>query len=142
MAFVRRIGSAYYLVHNVRRRGKVKQMHLAPLGDTPRITDDVVRKVSRHHPFLHIDWARLREKINSRVELFDPGSTHSQKLLHALRNLNLDLAELTPPLLDLTRDPRAGQEMVLQLRLLRSTVDVKLGQFEHAGGPGWHRGFR
>ena len=32
MAFVRRKGNAWYLVHNVRRQGKVKQLHLARLG--------------------------------------------------------------------------------------------------------------
>ena len=60
MAFVRRKGSAYYLVHNVRRRGKVKQLHLARLGETPRITDDVVRRVSRNHPLLELDHLGLR----------------------------------------------------------------------------------
>src|SRR6266851_5057555 len=32
MAFVRRKGNAFYLVHNVRRGGKVRQLHLARLG--------------------------------------------------------------------------------------------------------------
>ena len=45
MAFVRRKGNTYYLVHNVRRQGKVQQLHLARLGERPRITDDVVRSV-------------------------------------------------------------------------------------------------
>lgn len=144
MAFVRRKGSAYYLVHNVRRRGKVKQLHLARLGDTPRITDDVVREVVRHHPLLTLDWARLREKVNSRVELFDLNSEHTQKLVKALRNLNLDLAELSPPVLNLSQAPDASFEIVMQLRLLRSTVDIKLNQFEQVGRPALlvHRRFR
>ena len=136
MAFIRRKGSAYYLVHNVRRRGKVKQIHLARLGDTPRITEEVVRRVSRNHPFLELDWARLREKVNSRVELFDPRSEYAQKLVNALRNVTLDLAELSPPLLDLSRSPQSSQELVTQLRMLRSAVDVKLSQFEQARHPG------
>src|SRR5712692_11394888 len=78
MAFVRRRGNAYYLVHNVRRRGKVKQLHLARLGERPRITDDVVRQVSRAHPLLDLNWRQLREQVNSRVELFDPKSIHVQ----------------------------------------------------------------
>jgi hypothetical protein len=144
MAFVRRKGSAYYLVHNVRRRGKVRQLHLARLGDTPRITDDVVRQVSRNHPLLALDWARLREKVNSRVELFDLHSEYAKRLVHSLRNLNLDLADLSPPLLDVSEAPDAGHEIVTQLRLLRSTVEVKLNQFERAGHPGVlaHRRFR
>lgn len=144
MAFVRRKGSAYYLVHNVRRRGKVKQIHLARLGETPRITDDVVRRVSRSYPLLNLNWARLREKVNSRVELFDLKSEYAQKLVQSLRNLNLDLAELSPPVLDLTQAPQASHEIITQLRLLRSTVEVKLDQFDRAGRSGtlFHRRFR
>ena len=144
MAFVRRKGSAFYLVHNVRRRGKVKQLHLARLGDTPRITDDVVRQVSRNHPLLELNWARLREQVNSRVELFDLCSEYAQKLVKALRNLNLDLAEFYPPMLDLAQAPDSGREILTQLRLLRSTVEIKLNQFEQAGRSGLlvHRKFR
>ena len=97
MAFVRRKGNTYFLVHNVRRQGKIQQLHLARLGERPRITDDVVRKVSRNHPFLDLDWSRLREQVNSRVELFDTRSPYVQNLMHSLRNLNLDLADLSPP---------------------------------------------
>ncbi len=144
MPFVRRRGGSYYLVHNVRRAGKVKQLHLARLGQTPRITDHVVRQVQRNHPLLTLDWARLRETVNSRVELFDLRSEYAQKLVHALRNLNLDLADLPPLVLDLARMPEASQEIVTQLRLLRSTVEIKLDQFEQAGrsGPLGNRKFR
>jgi len=136
MAFVRRRGNTYYLVHNVRRRGKVKQLHLARLGDRPRITDEVVRQVSRNYPLLDLDWAQLREQVNNRVELFDPRSAYVQKLLSALRLLNLDLADLFPPLLDVSQAPETGQEILTQLRLLRSTVQVKLNQFDQSP----HRG--
>ena len=87
MAFVRRKGNTYFLVHNVRRQGKVQQLHLARLGERPRITDDVVRKVSRNHPFLDLDWSSLREQVNSRIELFDIRSPYVQNLMHSLRNL-------------------------------------------------------
>jgi len=133
MAFVRRKGGSYYLVHNVRRAGKVKQLHLAPLGRTPRITNQVVRQVQRNHPLLTLDWAHLRETVNSRVELFDLRSEYAQKLVHTLRNLNLDLGGFSPLVLDLARTPEANQEIVTQLRLLRSTVEIKLNQFEQAG---------
>ena len=69
MAFVRCKGNSYYLVHNVRRQGKVQQLYLARLGERPRITDDIVRKVSRNHPFVEVDWSMLREQVNSRIEL-------------------------------------------------------------------------
>ena len=132
MAFLRRKGNAFYLVHNVRKGGRVKQLHLARLGERPRITDDVVRQVSRSHPFVDVNWSQLREKVNNRIELFDPKSTQVQKLVSTLRNLNLDLADLFPPLLDVSRSPETGYEIVTQLRLLHSTVGVKLDQFDRA----------
>jgi len=136
MAFVRRKGNAYYLVHNVRRRGKVQQLHLARLGERPRITDDVMREVSRNHPLLEVDWSRLREEVNSRIELFDPRSPYVQTLTQELRNLSLDLADLSPPILMMADRTRSMHELVTQLRLLRSTVDIKLEQFERTGPRG------
>lgn len=136
MAFLRRKGNAFYLVHNVREHGRVKQLHLAKLGERPRITDDVVRQVSRSYPFVDVNWNQLREQVNNRVELFDPKSNQVQKLISTLRNLNLDLADLFPPLLDVSQAPDAGQEIITQLRLLHSTVGVKLDQFDRAP----HRG--
>lgn len=130
MAFVRRKGNSYFLVHNVRRRGKVRQLHLARLGERPRITDDVVRQVSRKHPLLELDWSSLREQVNSRVELFDVRSPFVQSLMLSVRDLNMDLADLSPPMLLLTDRSNSSQELVMQLRLLRSTLDVKLNQFE------------
>jgi hypothetical protein len=132
VAFVRRKGNAYYLVHNVRRAGKVQQLHLARLGERPRITDEVVRKVSRNHPFLDLDWSNLREQVNSRIELFDIRSPYVQNLVHSLRTLNLDLADLSPLLLVLAERANSSRELVTQLRLLRSTLDVKLDQFERS----------
>lgn len=133
MAFVRRKGNTYFLVHNVRRRGKVQQLHLARLGQRPRITDEVVRTVSRNHPFLDLDWSNLRERVSSRVELFDIRSMYVQNLMHSLRNLNLDLADLSPPMLVMTDRANSSRDLVTQLRLLRSTVDIKLDQFERSG---------
>jgi hypothetical protein len=132
MAFLRRKGNSYYLVHNVRKRGKVRQLHLARLGGRPRITDDVVQQVSRRHPFLELNWRRLREQVNSRVELFDARSASVQKLLDSMRSLNLDLADLFPIGLNLPSSPDTGAEILMQLRLLHSTVGVKLDQFREA----------
>ena len=132
MAFLRRKGNAFYLVHNVRKGGRVKQLYLAKLGERPRITDDVVRQVTRFHPFVDVNWSQLREEVNNRVELFDPESNEVQKLISNLRTLNLDLADLFPPLLDVSQAPEAGQEIITQLRLLHSTVGVKLDQFDRA----------
>ena len=136
MAFLRRKGNTFYLVHNVREGGRVKQLHLAKLGERPRITDDVVRQVTRSHPFVDVNWSELREQVNNRIELYDPKSNQVQKLVSTLRNLNLDLADLFPPLLDVSQAPEARQEIVIPLRLLHSTVGVKLDQFDRAP----HRG--
>jgi hypothetical protein len=129
VAFVRRKGNVYYLVHNVRRRGKIEQIHLATLGERPRITDDVMRSVSRDYPSLELDWAALRERINARVELFDIRSPYVQTLIQALRIMNLDLADLPPPLLSVGHE-ELSRELATQLRLLRSTLDTKLDQLE------------
>jgi hypothetical protein len=129
VAFVRRKGNVYYLVHNVRRRGKIEQMHLATLGERPRITDDVMRSVSRDYPSLELDWPALRERINARVELFDIRSPYVQTLIQALRIMNLDLADLPPPLLSVGHE-ELSRELATQLRLLRSTLDTKLDQLE------------
>jgi hypothetical protein len=134
VAFVRRKGNSFYLVHNVRRGGKVQQLHLARLGDRARITDDVVREVSKKHPFVELNWRALRQNVNNRLDLADPNSPTVQKLVSSLRTLNLDLADLFPPLLRLSESPAVARELLVQLRLLQSTVQVKLNQFERGRG--------
>jgi hypothetical protein len=129
MAFVRRRGNAYYLVHNVRRGGKVRQLHLARLGERARITDEIVREVSKKHPFVELNWRVLRDQLNNQIDLSDPESPAVQKLIHSLRNLNLDLADIFPPALRLSESPAVARELLMQLRLLQSTIQVKLDQF-------------
>jgi hypothetical protein len=134
MAFVRRKGNSFYLVHNVRRRGKVQQLHLARLGERARITDEVVRQVSKNHPLVELDWRTLREQLNSNLDLGDPNSPAVQKLVSSLRTLNLDLADLFPPLLKISDSPEMVQEILIQLRLLHSTIQIKLNQFDLGRG--------
>ena len=129
MAFVRRKGNLFYLVHNVRRGGKVLQLHLARLGDRARITDEVVREVSKKHPFVELNWRALREQLSTRVDLANPNAPAVQKLVSSLRALNLDLAEIFPPLLRISESPAVSRELLVQLRLLQSTIQVKLDQF-------------
>jgi hypothetical protein len=129
VAFIRRKGNAYYLVHNVRRGGKVCQLHLARLGERARITDQIVREVTKKHPFVELNWRTLREQLNSRIDLADPESPAVQKLVQSLRSLNLDLADLFPPALRLSESPAVANELMVQLRLLYSTIQVKLDQF-------------
>jgi hypothetical protein len=129
MAFVRRKGNAFYLVHNVRRGGKVQQLHLARLGERARITDDIVREVTKKHPFVELNWRSLREQLNNQIDLADPESPAVQKLVQNLRGLNLALADLFPPVLRLSESPAVARELLVQLRLLHSSIQVKLDQF-------------
>src|ERR1700737_3666229 len=105
MAFVRRKGNTFYLVHNVRHGGKVQQLHLARLGKRARITDEVVRSVSKKHPFVDLNWKSLREQVNGRLNLADPQSPAVQQLVSNLRTLNLDLADVFPPLFRISESP-------------------------------------
>ena len=134
MAFVRRKGNSFYLVHNVRRGGKVRQLHLARLGERARITDDVVREVSKKHPFVELNWRALRAQMNGQVDLADASSPAIQKLVSNLRALNLELADLFPPLLRISETPTVARELLVQLRLLQSTLQVKLTQIDRKRG--------
>jgi hypothetical protein len=134
MAFIRRKGNAFYLVHNVRRGGKVRQLHLARLGGRARITDRVVREVSRKHPFVELDWRALREQLHTHLDLADRNSPAVQKLISDLRVLNFDLADLFPPILRISESPLVARELLVQLRLLQSTLQVKLAQFDQGRG--------
>lgn len=134
MAFVRRKGNSFYLVHNVRHGGKVRQLHLARLGERGRITDQVVREVSKKHPFVELNWQALREQMNNHMDLANPSSPATHKLVSNLRALNLDLADLFPPLLRISETPAVARELMVQLRLLQSTLQVKLDQFDRKRG--------
>jgi len=136
MAFVRRKGNSFYLVHNVRKGDKVKQIHLAKLGERALITDRVVREVTKKHPFVELNWRALREQVNSsnQVNLADSDSPAVQRLVGELRELNMELADLFPPILRISETPTVARELLLQLRLLQSTLQVKLSQFDYGRG--------
>src|SRR5260370_11539926 len=118
VACVRRKGNSFYLVHNVGGGDKVRQLHLARLGARARITDDLVREVSKKHPFVELNWKALREQLNGQVDLANPNSPTVQKLVSSLRALNLDLADMFPPLLRISESPVVARELLVQLRLL------------------------
>jgi hypothetical protein len=134
VAFVRRKGNSFYLVHNVRHGGKVRQLHLARLGARARITDDLEREVSKKHPFIELNWKALRDQLNGQVDLANPNSPTVQKLVSSLRGLNLELADIFPPLLRISESPVVARELLLQLRLLESTIQVQLAQFGRGRG--------
>jgi hypothetical protein len=130
MAFVRRRGRAYYLVHNFRERGRVRQVQLASLGRRPRISDDVIEGVVSKHPLVRVDWKRLRETVSR--ELVQPLKTDSQylrDLLSSIRDVHLEIADLQLPSPSMTPDRELRLQLTSELKLLRGTLDVKLAQF-------------
>jgi len=129
MAFFRKRGQSYYLVHNVRQDGRVRQIHLAKLGRRPRISDDLIRGVTSRHPFVEIDWKRLRKKASQElVRPFENDSRQLRELLASIRNLHLDIGDLHLPVLAMTHDRELVGQLTSSLKLLRSTLDVKLNQ--------------
>lgn len=130
MAFIRKRGNSYYLVHSVRKKGRVRQLHLACLGRRPRISDDIIQGVSSRHPFVRVDWKGLKEKASHElVQPFENNSQYLRELLSSIRNLHLDIADLHLPVLELTQDRELVPQVVSGLKLLRATLDVKLNQF-------------
>lgn len=129
MAFIRKRGQSFYLVHNVRKKGRVQQLHLARLGPRPRISESVIEGVKSRHPFVRVDWEGLKEKASRDVvQPFSNDSQYLRDLLAAVHNLHMDLADLPLPALELWRDRELVSQMVSGLKLLRSTLDVKLSQ--------------
>ncbi len=129
MAFIRKRGECYYLVHNVRKKGRVCQLHLARLGRRPRISDDVIEGVTSRHPFVEVDWQGLREKASRElIRPFENDSRHLRDLLNRIRNLHLDISDLHLPVLEMTKDREMARQLASSLKLLRSTLDVKLHQ--------------
>jgi hypothetical protein len=135
MAFIRRRGQSYYLVHNIRKGDRVEQLHLACLGRRPRINEEVIRGVTAKHPFVRVDWKRLREQsFADLVEPLENNSQYLRDLVAAVRNLHLDLADLPLAVLDLTKDREVSSQFISGLKLLRGTLDVKLNQLRRVKG--------
>ena len=72
--------------------------------------------------------------MNSQVDLADASAPAIQKLVSNLRALNLELADLFPPLLRISETPTVARELLVQLRLLQSTLQVKLSQLDRKRG--------
>lgn len=139
MAFIRKRGQSYYLVHNVRQDGRIRQIHLACLGRHPRLSDDVVRGVKSKHPFVRVDWKELREKASHNlVQPFEHDSRYLRDLLTAIRNLHFDLADLPLPLLELTHDRELSAQLISGLKLLRATLDVKFHELRKVKTPSYN----
>jgi hypothetical protein len=129
MAFIRQRGNSFYLVHNVRKKGRVQQIQLAALGRRPRISDEVVQSVSANHPFVEIDWASVRRKASH--ELVQPmlnDAAYLHDLLGDIRAIHLEIADFQWPALEMQRDRDLRTRFATELKLLRGTLEVKLNQ--------------
>ncbi|MGH9344263.1 MAG: hypothetical protein ACRD19_10930 [Terriglobia bacterium] len=127
MAFIRKRGNAYYLVHNVRTKGRVEQLHLARLGRRPRIDDEVIQGVMAKHPFVRVDWEGLREQASRKlVSPVENDSQHLRKLIGEVRDFHLNIADIQLPYLGISQNRELRSQLLDELKLLRGTLDVKL----------------
>src|SRR6185312_11921753 len=94
MAFVRKKGKSFYLVHNVREDGHVRQVHLACLGNRPRVSDEVLAQVRQAHPQLQIDWDAVRARAAETFVSPFVDMEGAEMLIRSMRTLHEDLGEL------------------------------------------------
>lgn len=130
MAFIRKSGNVYYLVHNYRKQGRVRQLYLARLGRRARINDEVIEQVIAKHPLMHIDWKRIREK--SSEELLRPSKVDSRylrRLLLTIRNVHLEIGDLQLPDMDMPNDHELRVQLAWELKDLQETLSLKLPEF-------------
>jgi len=127
MAFVRKKGKSFYLVHNVRENGRVRQVHLACLGNRPRVSEEVVQQVAAAHPDLQIDWSAVRGRAGESFASPFADAEGARQLVRNLHSLVLDLHEL-----ELGALPQPTGEVVPeileQLQELREAIDQKLAE--------------
>jgi hypothetical protein len=131
MAFIRKRGESYYLVHNVRVEGRVRQLQLASLGRRPRIDDQIIQAVTARYPFLRVDWTRLRQHASHEfVQPMVNSSGYLQDLLGQIRSIHLDIADFQWPAFEVLRERDLRAQFATEFRLLRGTLEVKLGQLK------------
>src|SRR5579875_307161 len=134
MAFMRKRGNAYYLVHNVRKDGQVRQLHLACLGRRPRIDQEIIAGVAARHPFVRINWDDVRERASREwMRPVQEDSEYLRNLLAQTRDLHMNLADLQRPMLEMTQDRDLQTQLLAELKLLRGTLDVKLNPSRKSG---------
>lgn len=133
MAFVRKKGKSFYLVHNVREDGHVRQVHLACLGNRPRVSEEVLAQVRLAHPQLQIDWDAVRARaaetfVSPFVEL-----EGAEMLIRSMRTLREDLSELDFEVLRTRmreQQPELAdsriQALLSEMEGLRGQLDTKL----------------
>jgi hypothetical protein len=138
MAFIRKRGNVYYLVHNLRQQGRVRQLYLARLGHRARINDEVIADVMAKHPFVRVDWKRLRENASGeRLQPLKDDSRYLRSLLSTIHNVHLEIDDLQFPELHTTPNRELRSQLTSELRLLQGTLNVKLREIgRHKPSPG------
>jgi hypothetical protein len=125
MAFVRKKGKSYYLVHNVREDGRVRQVHLACLGNRPRVNDEVIQQVQQGHPDLQIDWDAVRSRASESFASPFTDAEGADQLIRSLRSLVLDMRELDLKEVAAKAENKVP-ELLEQMRTLRGELEGKL----------------
>lgn len=136
MAFVRKKGKSFYLVHNVREDGHVRQVHLACLGNRPRVSEEVLAQVRQAHPQLQIDWEAVRARAAETFTSPFSDLEGAGMLVRSMRTLRQDLEELNLGLmrsrLQEHAQPEAVEnqvrEVLREMEGLRAQLETKLKQ--------------
>jgi hypothetical protein len=139
MAFIRKRGNSFYLVHNVRKKGRVRQLYLACLGRRPRISEEVIQEVTTKHPFVDVDWKGLKRR--AKHELVQPllnDSEYLRSLLSDIKGMHLEIADFQWPVLEVLQDRELRAQFATELKLLRGTLEVKLSQLRKGRFAGLH----
>jgi hypothetical protein len=137
MAFIRKRGNMYYLVHNLRHRRRVRQLYLASLGHRARINDEVIADVMAKHPFVPVDWKRLREKASGELQPLKDDSRYLRSLLSTIHNVHLEIGDLQFLELYATPNRELRSQLTSELRLLQGTLNLKLREIRrHKPSPG------
>ena len=132
MAFVRKKGKSYYLVHNVREDGHVRQVHLACLGNRPRVSEEVLEQVRHSHPQLQIDWEAVRARAAETFASPFADLEGAHMLVRSMRTLHQDLEELNFSLLrSRARERGQSEEGETRIRELLHEMAELHTQLEH-----------
>jgi hypothetical protein len=106
----------------------VSQIYLARLGRRPRINQDIIEGVTAKHPFVRVNWDDLKEKASRHlIQPFENNAQFLRELVLHIRELSRDIAGLHFPVLRVTFDRDLVRQLVSELKLLRTILDVKLG---------------
>src|SRR6185312_15556770 len=117
-----------------REDGHVRQVHLACLGNRPRVSDEVLAQVKQAHPQLQIDWDSVRARAAETFASPFADLEGATLLVRSMRTLRQDLAELNWGLLRTRLQERSQpeeaeqkiRELLEEMEGLRQQLQAKL----------------